>query len=310
MQLDVRNRWAKMPPNSPLKRDNSDKKSLDNLMDTLKKLQDSAKKDMLRNRVKKDELQDSTKKNKPQGSPMKDKPQVHTSPSSRKRRSKTQNSKITPWLNKENSTSKRCKTDRMKPLDITIKSKKTLQRNPSFEKYGIMLPSYDKIVADQKKFDEHKNSVKLFDDFDVDVLDKGIAVDLDEGGEFADEILDCKHLSPKELDEFFAKNVQILDGIIKGKNYSERHRRFHRGGRPDEPGPGDLRCSTSLVVFTYDQKDHLLNLLRDEFDPEDKMTVYFFKVLLPELCLLIFMEVHKMGKRKANAYLDRRPLDN
>ena len=196
---------------------------------------------------------------------------------------------------------------KLKPLDITTKKKdRSLKRESSFEKYEIVLPSFEKIVADHKKFEEHKESVKRLDVFDEGMLKVSLATDCLKEKEFTGELLDCKHVSLEELSKSFWKHLKTLRTIMKGDKFSQRHHSFFKRDAGDVGQ--DLTCSTSCAVFSYEQKEHLLRLIEAELDPDDKFLGYIFKVLLPELCLLIFMDEHRMTKSDAEEYLDQRPL--
>ncbi|EEZ97488.2 hypothetical protein TcasGA2_TC011327 [Tribolium castaneum] len=217
--------------------------------------------------------------------------------------------KITSWLNKENKgESKRAQKKQPEQLDVTVKKKKSLQRSFSFEKYGVSVPSFEKIVTDQKNFDQYRRSVEQLDVFDEDILQKNLGIDSLKEDNFMEELLDCKHLTSKDLKKAFERHKDTLDAIMEGRKYSDRHRAFHQSGN-NISSAKSLFCSNSVIVFSEQQKEVLLDLMKSEFDQEDKMDSYFFKVLLPELCLIIFMEEHKMSKRSANEYLNKRPLD-
>ncbi|RZC43275.1 hypothetical protein BDFB_011938, partial [Asbolus verrucosus] len=292
------------------KYDNSDKKSLNNLMETLQKLQNNAVKEKSNPSNPKDSGAANTSRKR--------------TPDKRKRGKIDEHSpKITQWLNKENDNVKKskCKKEKkdkandskLKPLDIAVNkvSEKTksgrkrtkLERNSSFETYGIVIPSYEKILEDQKKFEEHKNQVKIFDAFDDKILEKSFNIEcLKEVEKFSGDILDCKHLSLVELSDGFNKHIATLRDIMNEKKFSERHNRYHQKNKANDGfSMRDLRCSTSAVVFTQEQKDHMLDLMRIDLDPEDKLTNYFFQVLLPELCLLLFMDCHNMSRKKATS---------
>lgn len=266
----------------PPQTSSEDNKAMNNLMKQLKELQERA----------------ATQK-----------PSVPSPRRLRTRKRKNDDSpKITSWLNKENTEKKARSVPKPKPLDVTVSKKKSksLKRTPSFEKYGIRVPSFDKIVADQRKFEEDKEGVQqLLDEFDEKILKESVPNDCLEEEEFIGELLDCKHLTNEDINKAFERYKSTLRDIIKGKTYSERHVIYHKKFPPFN----DLRCSSSLVVFTQDQIEILLKRLRSEFDPNDTMAVYFFQVLLPELCLLIFKEEHKMTTREAKDYLNKRPLD-
>lgn len=207
-----------------------------------------------------------------------------------------------PTLNRFNSES----SD-----ELPTFKKKTLRtrttQTESFKKYGVIVPSLDEIVAAQQEFSNYKTRVaeaQTLREPTFKMLSSPQKSNLSE-----DKLLDCKHLTIEEVTKYFKNNLPLLRDIINGKKYCDRHRRyFDKKNKLDVLTTRDLTYSISTIVFNFEQVDHMITLMRNEFDPDDHKTSYFFKVLVPELCLKIFMEVYNMNKREATTYLENRPI--
>lgn len=176
------------------------------------------------------------------------------------------------------------------------------------KKYGVRIPTIETILRENREIDEFKASMAK-----LNLAKYTPAPDyLEEVLEFernlcAKENLDCKHMSDEDLIRAFKRNFQYAHDIFYGIQPSERHDRYHsKRVFTNTFSEKDLTYNTVTITFTYPQKKLLINLLKEKFSDRD-YSEYFFKVLLPELCLKIFMDEHKMDKQQALAYLDRRP---
>lgn len=120
--------------------------------------------------------------------------------------------------------------------------------------------------------------------------------------------LDCKHLTLEEITQYFKKNTTFLTDIMSGKHFSKRHNEFKQ--KHLQKCQFHLTASLSMIVFSFEQIHKMANLMSEQFDPDNQnKDEYFFKVLIPELCLKIFMDTHKMSEEEAVNYLQNRPCD-
>lgn len=198
-----------------------------------------------------------------------------------------------------------------KIMDIKNKKcskNKSLVKNNSFETYGVLMPSTSEIMREKEDLEDLKRELDGLGEIEDIPLDLSFSLDVSQ--EKAKEtVLGCAHLTNKQLRKYFKKNKSYLANIITGEQCSERHDRFYNYKTSYDLTPRDLTYNTSTILFTYDQQEYLMCLLCDEFDKENKLTQYFFKVLLPEFCTKIFMDVHKMKYDDAVKYLDTRPIE-
>lgn len=173
----------------------------------------------------------------------------------------------------------------------------------------MILPSVDEVLQEKKELELYKNKLETV--HDICMLNKVLSplknqeVCLKQHN----QILDCKHLSLRKISKAVKNNLDDLKDIMCGKVFNERHKKFSdRYKKILTLTTKDLTYNTSMVLFTYDQVEYMLTKLKKYLDPEDKLTEYFFKVLLPELCLKIFMQAHNMSYDDAVVYLDSRPF--
>lgn len=225
-------------------------------------------------------------------------------------------SKIDDWLisntkeqKSENSTSDKCSSKKSSPekppVELpNVESKKHEKRNisASYIKYGVRIPSFEKMLQEQKKAEKYKKYVEnlelpIFND-DKDMFRKDDSIEVD-------EILDCKHLSLEEISEATKRNFAYLEKICSGEHHSERHDAFFKKSCPLNFDERNLMYNTSTITFSYEQNREMIKMLEKKFGDN---VPYFFKVLLPELCLKIFMDVHNMSHDEAVEYLERRPV--
>ncbi|KAL3280265.1 hypothetical protein HHI36_017760 [Cryptolaemus montrouzieri] len=201
-----------------------------------------------------------------------------------------------------------CEND--KKSSVKGKKKKKLPRSDSFEKYGMVLPSLKEILKNAEELKRETAALeefdKMYNETDITLSDElKQLLDVENSpGKNGRELLDCKDLCLSDLDKYFADHVVHIRDIFNEVVYSERHETYKNVAMR-----GKLVYNTSMVVFTHDQIGHLVKLLEIELDPERGNTEYLFKVLLPELCLRIFMSKYDMTQEEAVDYLEWRPAD-
>lgn len=184
-----------------------------------------------------------------------------------------------------------------------VNSKRVGKQNVStyFLKYGINVPSFEKIIQEHKKTEKYK---KYLENIVLpSCTDAYSPLEKIEDGDNYDEVLDCKHLTLEKIRQAVKRNIKYLKRIYSREQYSERHESFLKQHNLsfDE---NDLRYNTSTITFTYEQNREMVKILEKEFGDN---VPYFFMVLLPELCLKIFMEEHNMSYEEAVEYLEQRP---
>ncbi|KAK9869534.1 hypothetical protein WA026_003290 [Henosepilachna vigintioctopunctata] len=196
-------------------------------------------------------------------------------------------------------------------LNIDTKKKKTdnilLTRSESFETYGMVLPTADKIIENINKI---RKEAKALDDYEQLYIEEDSISEVpnDLGiintSPIKDSLLDCKHLSLKKLKWYFENNLDYIKDIKNGVQSSRRHEIYQHLSERNK-----LTYNTSTIVFSSDQIEYLLSKLEISIDPYGVNTEYIMMVLLPELCLRIFMDVHKITFDEAVEYLEWRPVD-
>lgn len=190
----------------------------------------------------------------------------------------------------------------------SIKSSKRKDQKASFQKYGVILPTVDEILKDKEDLEYRRRKIECFkpiseDSLELPFFNEIVQTPTKEKG------LDCKHLSLDELTSAFNTYVSLLSDIIGEKIGHSRHQKyFNRSLKVLTMSPNDLTYNTSTIAFSYEQLEHLMSLLKQQFDPDDMKTKYFFQVLLPELCLRIFMKTYAMDLEQAVEYLNERPV--
>ncbi|XP_030752485.1 uncharacterized protein LOC115879686 [Sitophilus oryzae] len=197
--------------------------------------------------------------------------------------------------------------------DLPIFNKKSPRKrekqSESFKKYGVSVPSVNQVMSDVKNLTQYKGTVNEVKDLREPKAKKP-SPPAKKQTKKKQHWLDCKHLSLEEITEKFDENVTYLESILTGKLFSERHKIFHKKKvGTNILSKKDLTYNTSTIVFTHEQVDHIVALMEEKFDHDHTKSAYFFKVLLPEFCLKLFMDVHEMSRRQATNYLDERPID-
>lgn len=190
-----------------------------------------------------------------------------------------------------------------KKLDLGEKRESKV--SASYRKYGVKVPSINSIlkdIKDNEQFQECVNNLK-FDDYTV------VNSDFEEICQKKwDNIFDCKHMSDEDITEAFEKNLSFMKDIFNGTRYSKRHELFHRKTSVSTSFiEKNLIYNTSMITFTQEQKKILLKMMIKTFTQQHMD--YFFQVLLPELCLKIFIDEHNMTNEDAVKYLREGPVE-
>ena len=211
---------------------------------------------------------------------------------------------MSPCANKRRAKSKA--GHKPKSPKVKTKSVPSLKRaNNSFERYGILLPTFEDIMEQRKKLENDKKILQ-------DILPKiGTALPKRPSVKIKQpkiKMLDCKHMTEKEIANAFEKNLNHLRDIRSEKIYCERHERFKTERNVNALSANSLTYNTSMIVFKLQQKKALAEMIERHFQGE--CVDYYFKVLLPELCLRIFMDTHALSPSKAIEYLDERPVED
>lgn len=189
-------------------------------------------------------------------------------------------------------------------------SQRPKKENKLYKKYGVVLPTVEELLKEKEDLENYKNQLEQFDSINQLRLELSTYKEnLQTEPVHSEHILDCKHLSLQIILKYLKKNLKHLQDIMYKRVYNERHERFNNKYKQTlTPSTSDLTYNTSMIVFTYDQIEFMIEKLKKYLDPEDQLTQYFFQVLLPELCLKIFMQTHNMSFEEAVIYLDKRPL--
>lgn len=215
--------------------------------------------------------------------------------------------KVSCWLSKKKAQKEKRQIDAKQAL-IKIQ-KKTTKKTKMSSTYEV--PSAEKMLQEKNEIEKLKSQIREINEIEDVPLDISFTLNVSQNSKDKPvNPMDCKHLTPQQLTEYFNENKEYLLKIIQGKIYSSRHERFHNYNPAHQLTLKDLTYNTSIVVYSQEQIEVLMNLLSDAFDDGDgHMTQYFFQVLLPEICVKIFMEEHTMEYIEALRYLDTRPLE-
>lgn len=184
----------------------------------------------------------------------------------------------------------------------------TGKRSQLYKKYGVRIPTVREVLQEQKELKEYKKILENIQDMNETNLNISFSP-VKSPRKRREKILDCKDLSEEKLLKSIRTNLKYLSDIINEQVFNERHRKYYAKHKTNLTcGINSLKYNSSTIVFTYGQIEFMLIKLRKYLDPEDKLTEYFLQVLLPELCLKIFMATHKMSYEQAVVYLDSRPI--
>lgn len=229
----------------------------------------------------------------------------HPSVKNQKKKTSVKENDIRDYFKSIQKGNESSKNGNLKPLKVGETNRKPSKKrtlNSSYLRYGIRVPSFETIMKECEKTDKYAKSLKenKLEDY-IEVCGcKNIAK-----VKKKEKILDCKHLTLKEIGKAVKRSLAHISRIQSGEVYSARHSAFCNWNQHDDFNiNNDLRCDTSTIAFSDEQIRVMLKMLEKEFG--DKIH-YFLMVLLPELCLKIFMEVHNMSHDDAVHYLQERP---
>lgn len=202
------------------------------------------------------------------------------------------------------------------PLKSAIYDIYKPQRNARriYLKYGTRIPSFNEIVKSREEFLKFKDDVANVAELQKDPLpqcDKPAFTAASEQNEDISEHLNCKHITQNNLKELFQENTDFLIGIANGTVPCERHALYIQNPYgSSEFDRGELTFNISMSAFSTKQKIFLANLTRKALCAKKLAynNQYYFKVLLPELCLKIFMQEYNLTKDQATKYLSNPPL--
>lgn len=215
-----------------------------------------------------------------------------------------QNSKIINWLSKD-----MIKKEKISQNVPSLKKSKPNKEKITKKENTTEFLNIDEILANKKRLADYQKEVYECDTKVNEFLSKKTPINpISPKKQTNKKILDCHKVTNVELEDAFEKHKETLKGIIDGVIPSARHHQFHNFLYKDSMSRSSLNYNSVTGVFTYDQKNFIAKMLEKEFDPNNSLMKYFFQVLLPEFCLIIFSDVHKMTKEDASAYLDQRPL--
>lgn len=199
------------------------------------------------------------------------------------------------------------KTKRPKTKSLKDKFR---QRN-SFERYGVQTPTFEEVLDRKIKIKSEADALEAFEQEFQDLNNSETLLSKKSNkvnSTKVQNLLDCKHLSSDRIKEYFQQNLDYIADISNGSLPSERHERFKNFDTRRDLNEEDLTYSYSIIVFEDTQINLLVELLEHYFNLDER-TDYLFKVLLPEICLKIFMDEFGKTVTEAKNYLDWRPLD-
>lgn len=220
-----------------------------------------------------------------------------------------QKNTIKDWLD-QNKISVPCDKDRnvKSPSKNTKGKDKVFGKHTlsaSYLKYGVRLPTFEKILQEHEKTEKYKKCLENMElPSYIESYDYNSKFKVTDETSSPNRILDCKHLTLEETRAAVKRNIRYLRKIYSGQKHCERHNAFFKQHKPNFD-KSDLRYNTSTITFTYEQNKEMVKMLEREFGDEN--VSYFFMVLLPELCLKIFMQEHDMRHAEATEYLEQRP---
>lgn len=213
--------------------------------------------------------------------------------------------KITDYFRKQPPAGQRMQ-EKIPEEGTALKQDETaLKRKYFYDENGVVMPTFEKIMADIAEYDEHKAKVLKVTRFDSSIFDKPIPSLLPPKPN-QEKTLTCKHCSLEKISDHFGTHKNELKDIFNGRKYNKGHKLYQRW---NSRKPNDDTNLSSLLLFSQEQIDHSLDMLKAEFDKENNKLHYFFKILLPEFLILIFMNEHKMNRDEAMLYLNKMPID-
>lgn len=125
----------------------------------------------------------------------------------------------------------------------------------------------------------------------------------------AEATLNCYHLTEQQVRHGVIDHIVEARQICSGSMWNKRHEMFYNAHASEhmleEIGQIlSMETTTCIYAFEDDKIRLILNMLRAEFGNQ---AMYNFLVLLPELCLRIFMDVHNMTYDEVVHYIENRP---
>lgn len=117
--------------------------------------------------------------------------------------------------------------------------------------------------------------------------------------------LDCLHITEQQVRQGVLNNIDYLRQVNSGEVWNKRHDAFfnaHLNGHImlEVSQLINVEISTCIFSFANDKINLMLKMLHDEFGNQ---ALYNFMVLLPEVCIRIFMDVHGMSYGEVTAYI-------
>lgn len=177
---------------------------------------------------------------------------------------------------------------------VDEKVAKQTQKTELFLKYGVHMPTYEDILKNQEKWKLYKQNLEnIFqDNFEVPVH-KSKNYEYEENINKPVEVLGCTHLTKHQLKSAVCNNLDYLMEISDDSRLNWKQ---------DQ--------NASLAAFDREQKLIIAKYIQKKmYNKALYNSQNVFKVLLPELCLKIFMDEHNMTQEEAKNYLEQRPID-
>ncbi|XP_066253856.1 uncharacterized protein [Euwallacea similis] len=194
-----------------------------------------------------------------------------------------------------------------------IRKKQKLTK--TFEKYGVIVPSLEEILVEQEQIREYKEQVQRAMKLKkLNFTALTILTNVRRSERISDQVskaipLDCKHLALEKITWYFNKYMPVRK-IINRKFTSRRQKQYYfKKNGISQNGPYlDLEYSSTSMVFTFEQVDHMANLMKNRFESENINIQYLCQILISELCFKIFMDVHNMDRQQAKTFFDKCPF--
>ena len=116
-------------------------------------------------------------------------------------------------------------------------------------------------------------------------------------------------LPQEKLGKMFQEIIPILENIWNGKEFSQKHQDFQKGGAEQI----QLMHNALTHPFSDQQVDFLFeaisNLLMRSGGDKVKNSNYVLKVILPETCVRLYANVFSISKEKAQELMYDTPTD-
>lgn len=226
---------------------------------------------------------------------------------------------VTKWKRKERTEktnaglncSESDDTEDLPTFNVQTKKPSTKKRKIALKKRKNVKPLWEQLLLEAKELEEYKIKVakarELVAEDDCEETSWPTFTVKKKSNQPVSPILDCKQLTLKEIKQYFEKNICFLMNIMSGEHYCKRHSEFKQ--KHLQNSEYYLTVSFSMIAFSFEQIHEMANLMSECFDSDNEKDEYFFKVLIPELCLKIFMNTHNMSEEEAVDYLKNRRSD-